>query len=40
MYIDTEDHTPILHKPYMLPLKHTQWIFKELEMLENAGIIS
>ena len=38
--IDTGDHPSIPQKPYTLPLKHDQWINEELEMLENAGVIS
>ena len=37
MDIDTEDHSPIVWKPYTLPLRHTQWVWEELEMLEKAG---
>ena len=37
---DTGDHPPIKQKPYMLPLKHTQWIYKELETLQKSGTIS
>ena len=40
MDIDTGDHPPLVQKPYMLKLKHTQWIWEELEMLEKAEIIS
>ena len=40
MDIDTRDHPPIAQKPYTLPLKHTQWVHEELEMLEVAGVIS
>ena len=38
--IDTGDSPPICQRPYNLPLKHADWVRKELEMLEKAGIIS
>ena len=37
--IDTGDSLPITQKPYTLPLKHTEWIQRELEILEKAGVI-
>ena len=37
--IDTGDSLPITQKPYTLPLKHTAWVQRELEILEKAGII-
>ena len=37
--IDTGDSLPITHKPYTLPLKHTAWVQRELEILEKAGVI-
>ena len=39
MEIDTGDSPPITQKPYTLPLKHAEWIQKELEILEKAGVI-
>ena len=30
---------PIPQKPYTLPLKHTEWVQRELEILEKAGVI-
>ena len=36
MEIDTSDSPPITHT---LPLKHTTWVQKELEILEKAGVI-
>ena len=39
MEIDTGDSPPITQKPYTLPLKHTAWVQKELEILEKAGVI-
>ena len=35
MYIDKEYHPSIVQKTYMLPLKHTQWVFEELELLQK-----
>ena len=40
-------HTPLViididtvsRKPYSLPLKHVEWVQKELEILERAGVI-
>ena len=37
--IDTGNHPPIASKPYTLPLKHYDWVQKEIETLERAGII-
>ena len=37
--IDTGDSLPITQKSYTLPLKHTEWVQRELEILEKAGII-
>ena len=37
--IDTGDSQPITQKPYILPLKHTTWVQRELEILEKAGVI-
>ena len=39
MEIDTGNHPPIASKPYTLPLKHYDWVQKEIETLEKAGII-
>ena len=39
MEIDTENHPPIASKPYTLPLKHYEWVQREIETLEKAGII-
>ena len=39
MEIDTGNHPPIASKPYTLPLKHYNWVQKEIETLEQAGII-
>ena len=40
MDIETGDSPPICQKPYSLPLKHVEWVTKELEILEKAGVIS
>ena len=37
--IDTGDSLPITQKPYTLPLKHIEWVQRELEILEKAGVI-
>ena len=37
--INTGDSLPITQKPYTLPLKHTEWVQRELEILEKAGVI-
>ena len=37
--IDTGDNLPITQKPYTLPLKHTEWVQRELEILEKARVI-
>ena len=39
MEIDTGNQPPIASKPYTLPLKHYDWVQKEIETLERAGII-
>ena len=37
--IDTRDSPPITQKPYTCPLKHAEWVQKELEILDKAGVI-
>ena len=37
--IDTDDSLPVTQKHYTLPLKHTTWVQRELEILEKAGVI-
>ena len=37
--IDTGDSLPITQKPDTLPLKHTEWVQRKLEILEKAGVI-
>ena len=39
MEIDTGNHPPITSKPYTLPLKHYEWVQREIEMLKCTGII-
>ena len=39
MEIDTGDSLPVAQNPYTLPLKHHEWVRKEIETLEKAGII-
>ena len=39
MEIDTGNHPQIASKSYTLPLKHYDWVQKEIETLERAGII-
>ena len=39
MDIDTGDSPPVCQRPYNLPLKHREWVQKELETLKRAGEI-
>ena len=39
MDIDTGDSPPIPCRPYTLPLKHYEWVKKEIDTLARAGII-
>ena len=39
MEIDMGDSLPVAENPYTLPLKHHEWVRKEIEMLEKAGVI-
>ena len=39
MEIDTGNHPPIVSKLYTLPIKHYEWVQREIETLEKAGII-
>ena len=39
MDIDTGDSPPISSRPYTLPLKHYEWVQREIESLESAGVI-
>ena len=40
MDIDTGDSPPVSSRPYTLPLKHYEWVQREIESLECAGIIT
>ena len=40
MDIDTGDSPPVSSRPYMLPLKHYEWVQREIESLEQAGVIT
>ena len=37
--MDTGENPPVCQRPYTLPLKHVEWVKKELSILEAAGII-
>ena len=39
MEIDTGDSLPVAQSPCTLPLKHYEWVRKEIETLEKAGVI-
>ena len=39
MEINTGNHPPIASKPYTLPLKHYEWVQREIETPEKVGII-
>ena len=39
MEIDTANNPPICQKPYTLALKHAEWVRRELNILERAGVI-
>ena len=39
MEIDTGGSVPLAQSPYTLPLKHYDWVRKEIETLEKAGIL-
>ena len=36
METDTGDSPPISQRPYNLPLKHSDWVQRELDTLEKA----
>ena len=38
MDIDTGENPPVCQRSYTLPLKHAEWVKKELNILEAAGI--
>ena len=39
MDMETGENLPIPQRLYNIPLKHTAWVQKELETLEEAGVI-
>ena len=39
MEIDTGDSLPVAQSLYTLPLKHYEWVQKEIKMLKKAGVI-
>ena len=39
MEINTGNSLPVAQSLYTLPLKHYEWVRKEIEMLEKAGVI-
>ena len=40
MDIDTGDSPPVSTRPYTLPLKHYEWVQREIESLECADVIT
>ena len=40
MDIDTGDSPPVSSRPYTLPLKYYEWVQREIESLECAGVIT
>ena len=40
MDIDTGDSPPVSSRPYTLPLKHYEWVQREIKSLECAGVIT
>ena len=40
MEIETGDSLLVCQRPYNLPLKHIDWVQKELDTLEKAGVIT
>ena len=40
MDIDTGDSPPVSLRPYTSPLKHYEWVQREIESLERAGVIT
>ena len=40
MDVDTGDSPPVSSRSYTLPLKHYEWVQKEIESLECAGVIT
>ena len=40
MDVNTGDSPPVSSRPYTLPLKHYEWVQKEMEFLEHVGFIT
>ena len=40
MDIDTGDSPPVSSRPYTLPLKHYEWVQREIESPERASVIT
>ena len=40
MDIDTGDSPPVSSRPYTLPLTHYEWVQREIESLECAGVVT
>ena len=40
MDINTGDSPPVSSRPYTLPLKHYEWVQREIKSLECAGVIT
>ena len=40
MDVHTGDSPPLSSRPYTLPLKHYEWVQKEIEFLECVGVIT
>ena len=40
MNIDTGDSPPVSSRPYTLPLKHYEWVQREIKSLERTGVIT
>ena len=40
MDTDTGDSPPVSSRPYTLPLKHYEWVQREIESLECVGVIT
>ena len=38
--IDTGDSPPVSSRHYTLPLEHYEWVQREIESLERAGVIT
>ena len=39
MDIDTGNSPPVYQHPYTLPLKHAEWVKREMAISEKAGVI-